>query len=322
MLAKLERDFLEADIAAVTKLLSVHSEDEDPIEHFQYAQRLEMLQTKIRELNARALQEPAGVALFFGGNPVFGSHGIEVSFAGAAVSKFQDLVSKRFVSLEQGPLSPRGPVPFRDETKLIVTDVVRGSFGFLLETASPGNAELQTSLKSVVGDVTQTVSRMAAPDEELFEEAATDVDERLLSALKDFFKVLDDAGASVRLVEGQRDLELDQVAVQRARRRVEGLSITDGEQTISGEIVGWAQYGCRFELRRPDGQGVIMGRVRREAMDKMVDEGHNPLNRHYEARLQVREVKQRNRAPRLAYTLISLQDRNAREASTGPVQRV
>lgn len=58
MLAKLERDFLEADIAAVTKLLSVHPEDEDPIEHFQYAQRLEMLQAKIRELNARMVQEP------------------------------------------------------------------------------------------------------------------------------------------------------------------------------------------------------------------------------------------------------------------------
>ena len=78
---------------------------------------------------------------------------------GTAVRHFQKLVSQRFASDEQGPLASRGRVPLAEDTQLLVTDMVRGSF--VLEAAAD-RAQAQTSLKAVVGAVADTLSRMAA----------------------------------------------------------------------------------------------------------------------------------------------------------------
>jgi hypothetical protein len=305
MLLQLEREFLQADLAQVRALLCQSPPDEDPIEHFQFMHRARELEARLGVLPSLIAAAPAAIALFFGGRPVIGSHGIKASFSGKAVGHFQKLVSQRFAADEQGPLASRGRVPMAEETQLLVTDVVRGSFGFVL-AAAENPADARVSLKHVVDEVADTLSRMAAPDDSLFDEAAALVDDRQLGTLKEFFKLLDDEGASLRLVEGKRDFELDNAAVSRARHRVEGLSIEDRNETLEGQIVGWTQYSHRFELRPHDGSALLAGAVARETMDVAIQEGLNPFNQHFRVSLKVREVRARGRLPKQAYTLLGI----------------
>lgn len=306
MLLQLEREFLQADLARARALLDDAPADEDPIEHLQFTHRVHELEQRLAALPAAIAAAPAAVALLFGGKPVVGSQGIRAGFGSKVVSHFQKLVSQRYAADEQGPLAARGRVPLADDTQLLVTDVVRGSFGFVLEAAS-SPAEAQTSLKAVVDEVADTLSRMAAPDDALFDDASARVDDRQLGTLKDFFKLLDDEGASLRLVEGERDFELDHPAVSRARQRVEGLSFHDRAEEVRGQIVGWAEFSHRFELAPHGGGAVLVGSVARAAMERAVQEGLNPLHGHFRANLEVREVRTRNRAPKLAYTLLGLE---------------
>lgn len=304
MLAQLEKQFLQADLAQARQLLADGQAHDDPIAEHQYGQRVSRLERELAELSQAAVQAPAGVALFFGGRPVIGSHGIKATFGTEAVGQFQKLVSQRYAAVETGPLASRGRVPMSDDTQLLVTDVVRGSFGFVLQANEPTNGD--SVLKQVVDEVADTLSRMAAPDDALFDEAAARVDNRQLGALKEFFKLLDDEGASLRVVEGERDFELTAQAVRRARQRAEALSIVDRVETLEGEVIGWAEYSQRFELRLHVDRSVIMGLVAREAMERSMHEGFIPLHRHVRTLVKVREVRLRNRAPRKTYALQSI----------------
>lgn len=304
MLAQLEKQFLQANLAQARSLLAEGISYDDPIAEHQYSQRVASLELELAKVSLVATQEPAGVALFFGGRPVVGSHGIKAAFGTQAVSQFQKLISQRYAATENGPLSPRGRVPMSEDTQLLVTDVVRGSFGFVLQASEPANGD--TVLKEVVDEVADTLSRMAASDDTLFDEASAGVDNRQLGALKDFFKLLDDEGASLRVVEGDRDFELTVQAVQRARQRTEGLSIEDRTDELQGEIIGWAEYSSRFELRLHTDRTVVVGTVSRDAMERILQEGANPLHSHVRARVKVREVRLRNRTPRKTYALQSL----------------
>jgi flagellar motor protein MotB len=319
MLAQLERQFLQADLAQARQLLADGQAHDDPIAEHQYGQRVARLERELAESSQSAEQTPAGVALFFGGRPVVGSHGIKAAFGTQAVGQFQKLVSQRYAAAETGPLASRGRVPMSEDTQLLVTDVVRGSFGFVLQASEPANGD--AVLKQVVDEVADTLSRMAASDDALFDEASAGVDNRQLGALKEFFKLLDDEGASLRVVEGERDFELTTQAVQRARRRAEGLVIEDRSEVVQGQVIGWAEHSMRFELRMHVDRSVVTGAVARDAMERLLQEGLNPLHLHVRAAVDVREVRRRSRTPHKSYNLQSIEVIAAPEDwPTRPVQ--
>ena len=83
MLLQLEREFLQADLAQVRTLLSQSPPDEDPIEHFQFTHRAQELEAKLAAMPQAIESAAAGVALFFGGRPVVGSHGIQCGLSRA-----------------------------------------------------------------------------------------------------------------------------------------------------------------------------------------------------------------------------------------------
>lgn len=316
MLAQLEKQFLQADLAQARQLLADGRAHDDPIAERQFAQRVARLEHELDRLSQAVLDAPAGVALFFGGRPVIGSQGIKAAFGTQAVGQFQKLVSQRYAAAETGPLSSRGRVPMSEDTQLLVTDVVRGSFGFVLQADEPVHGD--AVLKEVVDEVADTLSRMAAADDALFDEASARVDNRQLGALKEFFKLLDDEGASLRVVEGERDFELTSDGVRRARQRVEALSIEDRIETLQGEIIGWAEYSLRFELRVHADDSVVVGTVSREAMERLLEDGVILLHRHVRARVKVREMRLRNRPPRKTFALQAIE---TIEAPSGWPQR-
>lgn len=310
MLPQLERQYLQANLSQVQRLLADCAADDDPIGHHQYSQLVEKFETQLMAMPDVIAQAPAGVALFFGGRPVMGSHGIHADFSSKALDSFQKIVSQRYAAEELGPLATRGRVPLKDNTHLLITDIVRGSFGFVLQAAAPSNeAEAaDTSLKTVVDKVASTISRLAAQDDMMFDEAVAEIDERQKSSLSEFFKLLDTEGATMRLVDGERDFELNSASVKRARNRVEQLQITDHTQEFDGQIAGWTDVSAKFELRLHNTREVIQGNVTTDALERVATEGFEPYHKHVRASMKVREVKARNRTTKTAYTLLSLEE--------------
>lgn len=308
MLLQLEQQYLQANLAQARAMLASAEEDDDLIGQHQVAQLVLQLEGKLLAMPNAISQAPAGVALFFGGRPVVGSHGIHADFGSKAIERFQTIVSQRFAAEELGPLASKGRVPMKDATHLLVTDVVRGSFGFVLQGA-PQDAThaLDTTLKDVVDKVADTISRVAAQDDALFDGAVAEIDERQKGALTEFFKLLDTEGATMRIVEGERDFELDQASVQRARHRVENMRITDRTQELEGQIVGWTDYSAKFELRLHVGHELVQGSISPQALEKVSVEGIEPYHKHVRISVKVREVVARNRQPKISYTLMSLE---------------
>jgi hypothetical protein len=315
MLPQLSQQFLQANLAQAELLLHEAAEDDDPIGQHQLDQLVSELRGKLAVIPTLIAQAPAGVALFFGGRPVVGSQGIHTEFGSKILERFQKIVSQRFASEELGPLPTRGRVPLKDDTHLLITDVVRGSFGFVLQAAqSESDDPADTSLKAVVDKVASTLSRVASQDEMLFNEAASEIDERQRSSLADFFKLLDSEGATMRIVEGERDFELDQPSVQRARSRIENLEILERTEVLTGQIVGWLDASAKFELKIHETMEIVQGTVARSELERVEIENIEPYHKHLRAQVKVREVSTRNRLAKRAYTLLSLE---VIEAPTG-----
>jgi len=163
---KLERDFLKADINAVDGLLR-RLGDEDVMARFGLEERLAELQGELAELEDALPESSASAALFFGGKPVVGSQGIESQFASAAVGQFQDLVAM-VLAHDTGNLAERGTVPRRASSTLHITNIMRGSFGFLLQEVQPQLQILDSSLKTAVDEATRLLDAFGEENEEQF----------------------------------------------------------------------------------------------------------------------------------------------------------
>lgn len=311
MLKKLEIQSLRADISSLERLLQGRNDENDPLGVLQLNKRREALATKLAEVEAGA-QHKAAVALFFAGGPVVGSRGIDATFAGKTVSLFQELVSKQFAMEEVGDLGRRGPVALQPNSDLLVTNVVRGSVGLLLEEAGQNEAFADTQLKVVVDHVVDALAAAAAPSAEPFEQALDRMAPRFLATLGDFFEVMDERHALLRVVESERELEFGSEAIQRARDRTRAAHIDEQENE---ELVGKVYVlpeSRRFELHVLDGVPPLTGSVAREFarrdLEALLTAG-NAIGERWRVRVRTRTVTRPTRAPRITYTLLGMIER-------------
>jgi hypothetical protein len=304
MLRRLEREGIRADLAAVESLLGIRTEQEDPVGWLQFSQRKAMLEEQLAQA-ADDLSTSAAVGLFFGGRPVLGSRGIAADFGAKALEQFQAVVATKHAA-QEGPVGSRGPVAQRDRSQLMITDVARGSFGFVLEEVD-GEQLVDTPLRHTLDEVIDAIYRVSAPDEEAFEAVIEAVDNRVLNSLRSFFKLIDDAGATMRIVEEQRDFTLLRDAVERARERTESLEITDDEKRVEGVLYVLPE-SRKFELHPIGGQQTIRGAVAPDCIRAIAPDGHEIpqgiIGTVHPVTLKVREVRAANRAPRYSYTLV------------------
>jgi hypothetical protein len=310
---KLERDALQADLAAVQALLKQRTPEEDPIGWMHFQARAKENERRLEAIAAE-MDTTASVALFFGGRPVIGSRGIDADFGGKALEQFQNAVSTQLAAL-QGMLGARGPIPLRARSQLLVTDVARGSIGFVLEEAQPEGQLVDSQAKSALDGVVDLIHRIGSPDEEAFEAATEAVDKRVLSSVKLFFKLMDESGATLRVVEGDRDFSLQREAIEIARRRVDDLEIHEEaiEQTGTFYLLPNSR---RFELHLPDGD-VLRGILSTEVSEQLIDPGGKPhpgiIGSVATVSLTQRKITARGRDPRFSYKLVRF---NARDRAT------
>lgn len=308
MIKKLELNSLAADLSAINLLLKDRTSESDPIGFMQFTQRKQDLLKKIDELNA-APELKASVGLFFSGLPVLGSRGIKADFVGRVIEGFQDLVAKQFAAEEIGDAGKRGPIALKKNSDLMLTDIVRGSVGVVLEEANQNESLAETELKIVIDHVTDAIVTSSGVNTEIFEKLLEKIDHRYLTALGNLFTLLDDEGASVRIVEGARDIQLDSISIKRARDRLESAHIDEDDSVeFSGRLFLLPAHR-RFELALLDGVSTIYGTVSSEfAKDKLnqllADGG--VVGQTWRVRMNVRIITRPNREPKLTYTLLNL----------------
>jgi hypothetical protein len=315
MLKKLERDALAADLSAVESLLASRSEDDDPIGHFQYSVRRAELAERLARLGARA-DRHAELGIFFGGGPVQGSRGINADFAGKALEDLQSLITKRFSEFETGHLKQSGRLPLVERSRMVVTNLMRGSVGFILEESGNNGEILDTALREVVEEVADIISKVGVDDQAIFDEAAATLDPRFLLTLKQFFVHLDEQEATLRIVNSNRDFLLDRHAVSLARRRVQEIQIEERADEFVGTIFLLPE-SRRFEFRTQlAGETITLtGPVSPQAAAQIAgqeDLGVSMIDvrqisqRPWRVEIQTREIRERNRSPRKVYALVRL----------------
>lgn len=307
MLRRLRLDALRAELGSVRAQIEMSDQYGDIVGSGQFRRRLEQIQ---EELSALELQDPtrASVALYFSGRPVLGTRGIAADFAGRCLENYQDLVSKTFARRELGALGERGPIPLRQSTEMMVTGVTHGSFGFILDEMSDQTSILDTQLKEVVKEVSLTLEKFSADSDSEFLEFASEIDQRTVISLRNFFQEMDNSSATVRIVEDIHELNLDGPAVLRARQRAESSTIEDETTDIQGTSIHVLPEHRTFEFRTLSGD-VLFGKAHADAVESYLSAiamQVNVSNSRMTAHMQVRTVHALNREPRSTYRLRNL----------------
>ncbi|MCK5603001.1 hypothetical protein KAR91_14050 [Candidatus Pacearchaeota archaeon] len=296
---KLKIDGLDAEILALDSLITQANEAGDQIAVFQLSKRKESLKLEIDRIS-KVRDKLASVALFFGGDPVIGSRGISAEFAGKALEEFQELVSRTFAKAELGTLGKRGPIPLKSATKLMVTEITRGSFGFILDELSDQEEIEDTELNIMVDEVVNIITKTASPNDPDFEEIVVTLDDRTLIALKDFFVTLDSNNATLRLVEGSVDFTLDEPSIQRGRARTEATSIDETDDFVTGKLIGFLPEHKKFEIQLDDNT-ITYGSVSKEAskqFDEFIAAERMVISKKWRLKIHRRTVRPLNRSPR------------------------
>jgi hypothetical protein len=291
--------------------------DNDPIGKLSFEGRLASLDEEILRVNAS--HEKAGsVALLFSGEPVFGSRSIDAAFATSVVKSFQELVTKQISSTEFGVLGARGPMRERTASALSIKELVRGSLGFILEENGQNGHLTDTPVKKAIDEITVVIEQASAERSNDFETTIESLDPRLLVTLREFFKVLDDNRATVRIVEDERDSSLDSNAIKRGRVRVETTEVKDIEgEVVIGELLGLLPDSRRFEMKLTGSGEVIRGTVVAELANNWLTLIEKPDERLvgevWRTKMKIREVTERNRPTRRHYLLQALIERQPGE---------
>lgn len=302
---KLKLNSLTSDQHAVQQLISEAIEYGDIVGELQYREKLEKLDREISLLK-NANETNASVALLFGGEPVLGSQGILASFAGNVLENFQELINKAFASKENGSLGERGKIPLKANSNLMVTQVAKGSFGFILDEVSDQLEITETALKHTVDYVLDLINASAQPDDETFEKLIESLDKRVLQSLKDFFITLDKAHSTMRLVGDNQEYSLDSNWIHRARQRTEATEIDEDEELVELKVLGLLPEHCKFEAVTREGN-IIYGSTTRLAAEQFRSE---LIGKQVRVNLLTKSIKPLRRPERTVYKLLEFVDEN------------
>ena len=305
MSAKLHRDFAAADLAAVDQLLGKLT-SKDVFARLSLQSRREDLQRQLEALTDDR-EVSASASLFFSGDPVLANRGIEASFGAQAMERFQDLVNKIFAVQHTGALGQRGTVPGKDASKLHITNVVRGSFGFRLEEIAPQINMLASPLKDAVDEVTRLMEKFGADNEEAFESEVENLDGRVLASIKDFFETLSSHHATFRLVSGSFDRSFRTENVTRAAERAKITALDETEIEVPGILLGALCHSRSFDFSPADGRPTINGPIGQDlSTDEILRINRELTSKNSTAKFQVKKVMQNERVLREKYTLLAI----------------
>ena len=305
---KLDRDYIQAEISALTALIASLPE-RDYLGRSSLEARRQDLVEELDKL-AAASENRAKIALYFGGEPVIGSAGVETEFSTSALSSFQDLITKVW-GAGAGNLSAMGPVPDKAASRLHITSLVHGSFGFLLEELDDqGEPLFETALRKAAKTAVHYVASIADENEARFTETLEQLDPRGFSAVRDFFSSIYQRKATLRLVEGTVDARFDRTAVERAWNRLEAAKVDEERYPLEGKLLGIIPLGRRFEFDPDGATQVIKGKVGERFSESYLERMSTEqfAGKRWKATLHRVVVTRQGREPSERFTLLELDE--------------
>ncbi len=307
MVIRARRDFLLTEIAAVEELIR-GVVPHDVFGKMSMEERLVELQSELRALGD-AVEEPAaeGLALLFEGEPVVGNSAIEAEFSAKAITQIQEVAARLNARREGRELAMAGPIPLRRESKLYITGLKAGSFGFQLDEAPGQSKDGGRSIRPVLQDIADLIVSASESDEAL-DEAMPALDQRTLSSLKDFFEHVGGSNASLHVVSGTLDRSIPNEDLRRAAQRVSRVHITDERVLeLKGKLLGVLPESRQFEFVRTDNEQTIKGRISPEISRlALLGIAESLAYRHCVAKIRQTSLLRGEQQAKLKYELLGL----------------
>lgn len=250
-----KRAYLAAEKATLESLVS--SLDEDSVlERIGLESRLNEVTAELASLSAAATRTAESELVFYG-RPVHGSAGIDARFTSTVINAYQDLIAKTLAAKSE--LRAMGPVPDAHRSRLHVTDVVRGSFGFQFQELADQESFGETPLFEAAEEAAHLIDA-AGRDDEAFVDVVAGLNPRVHDAVRSFFTTIADAGATFRLSTATMMSEFTTERLQAAVDRVTIESREEADQPLPGVFMGVLHASRSFEHKLDSGE-VIRGKA-------------------------------------------------------------
>ena len=305
---QLTKDSIVSELNSIESLLERIAED-DIVHRISLGKRVQGLKLELESLEGE-LRPNASVVLSFDGGPVEGSRAIDAEFATSVLHNYQELIAKQLAHVETGGLARTGPVPVRALSRLNITNIVHGSFGFQLEEKGSDQSSLIDSpTKIAIIKVDSILSSLASRDIVTYDETIASIDRRLFLTVQKFYESMHSVSASLKIIEDDRAIMIDNAAVNLVRERIHGVSVTDEDVVIEGELLGISPVQRKFDLQMKEKTTIISGQVHQSLSDEYLRRLHGDQiqpGQVYQAHLIRRTAVRPDGTERISFTLTGL----------------
>jgi hypothetical protein len=301
MITRRNREYITVQLLETKRMIELV--ENDPIMSVSLKQKEKSLLDQLEKIPVD--KKDSKVVLLFNGNPVKGSLGIDASFIGKVVVPFQNMVTSEFAHRVDGKVGKRGQLNNKNESRLFLTALPRGSFGIELSKLESSNLYEDDKLSDSLSHVTKLVESSAKSDEDF----AVELDgttPRTIQNLKEFFKIVADDQAGVTIESGGIKCELNPGEVKNGYDRVSGTITTEKPKTITGVLKGILLESWKFDFT-DDAGSTITGRIDENLTNEQVS-GYisTYFNKPCKAVLKEGKVLFKNGRERISYILSSI----------------
>ena len=194
---------------------------------------------------------PATARITFDGAPVSQRRGIDAAFAYQALEKYESAVASAGASLV-GKLSHRGPIPNRENYRLLITNVATGSFGFEIEEANPPIGPNPSPTERGIEHVHILIKSSASTDGDRNiddDDFIASAHPRVLSNVHGFLKIVADNQAICSVAfDGDRFRFRDTTHVRRSVDILNPANVRMEQGEFRGHFLGYLPESRRAEF--------------------------------------------------------------------------
>lgn len=251
MTTRAEREFLKVQLLDTQRLRELAGQH--PLMSVALAERERELQKKIAALPLG--NKEARTILFFSGEPVQGSMGIDASFAGRVLEPFQRMVMADYADRWHGVVGSRGRRCGEAQSRLLLTGLPRGSFGLELARADSDELFEEGQLADTLAHVTKLVESAGRSDED-FAAELNETAPRVIQNLRAFLEVVAKGKAGLRLESGDFRCSMNPVEANEAFTRVAGTITNDESIKVAGVFKGVLLEAWRFDFVTEDNHSL------------------------------------------------------------------
>ena len=251
MTTRSQREFLKVQLLETQRLremAGVH-----PVMSVAFAEREQEIREKLQALPLG--NKEARTILFFSGEPVQGSMGIDAAFAGRVLEPFQSMVMADYADRWHGVVGSRGRRPGETQSRLLLTGLPRGSFGLELTRAENDELFEEGQLADTLAHVTRLVEAASRSDEDFAAELDATAP-RVIQNLRAFLEVIAKGKAGLRLESGDFRCTMNPIQANEAFNRVAGTITSDEAVEMPGVFKGVLLESWKFDFVTDENHSV------------------------------------------------------------------